>query len=91
MLPYYGVFDNLAFRVDGNTVISGSGHPANFEIRCGWAVRTIEGVDRVVNNVDVLPLSPNDDRIRLAEYRAIYGQTALTVTPSRRFRQFISS
>ena len=40
-------------------------------------VKKIEGVEQVVNNIEVLPTSPDDDRIRLAEYRAIYGQTAL--------------
>ena len=40
-------------------------------------VKRIEGVERVVNNIEVLPLSPNDDRIRIAVYRAIYGQTGL--------------
>jgi hyperosmotically inducible periplasmic protein len=40
-------------------------------------VKDIEGVEQVTNNIEVLPLSPNDDRIRLAAYRAIYGQTAL--------------
>ena len=41
-------------------------------------VKDIEGVERVVNNIEVLPLSPNDDRIRLAVYRAIYGDTSLS-------------
>src|SRR5438067_11877804 len=40
-------------------------------------VKDIEGVERVVNNIEVLPLSPNDDRLRLALFRAIYGDTAL--------------
>lgn len=78
MLPYYGVFDNLAFRVDGNTVILlGQVTRPTLKSDAEGAVRSIEGVERVVNNIDVLPLSPNDDRIRLAEYRAIYGQSSL--------------
>jgi hyperosmotically inducible protein len=40
-------------------------------------VKDIEGVERVVNEIEVLPTSPNDDRIRLATYRTIYGHTAL--------------
>ena len=40
-------------------------------------VQDIEGVENVVNNIEVLPTSPNDDRIRMAAYRAIYGHTAL--------------
>jgi hyperosmotically inducible protein len=78
MLPYYGVFDNLAFRLDGNTVIlSGQVTRPTLKSDAAAVVRDIEGVERVVNNIDVLPLSPNDDRIRLMEYRAIYGQTVL--------------
>ena len=41
------------------------------------AVKGIEGVEKVVNNIEVLPLSPNDDRIRRAIYRAIYSQPGL--------------
>ena len=40
-------------------------------------VKDIEGVEKVINNIEVLPLSPNDDRIRMDVYRAVYGQTAL--------------
>ncbi|MEP7367285.1 MAG: BON domain-containing protein, partial [Acidobacteriota bacterium] len=40
-------------------------------------VKDIEGVDRVVNQIEVLPNSPNDDRIRIATYRSVYGQSAL--------------
>jgi hyperosmotically inducible protein len=40
-------------------------------------VKKIEGVEKVVNQIEVLPLSGNDDRLRLALYRAIYGQSAL--------------
>lgn len=78
MLPYYGVFDNLAFRWDGNTVtLIGQVTKPTLRSEAEAAVRGIEGVERVVNNIDILPLSPNDDRIRLAEYHAIYGHTAL--------------
>jgi hyperosmotically inducible protein len=78
MLPYYGVFDNLAFRIEGNTVIlEGQVTRPTLKSDAESAVRGIEGVERVVNNIDVLPLSPNDDRIRLATYRAIYGQASL--------------
>jgi hyperosmotically inducible protein len=41
------------------------------------AVKGIEGVEKVVNNIEVLPLSPNDDRIRRAVYRAVYSQPGL--------------
>ena len=42
------------------------------------AVKRIEGVEKVVNNIEVLPLSANDDRIRRATYRAIYGNSVLS-------------
>jgi hyperosmotically inducible protein len=78
MLPYYDVFDNLAYQIEGSTVLlTGQVTRPTLKSDAEAAVRNIEGVDRVVNNIDVLPASPNDDRIRLAAYRAIYGQTAL--------------
>ena len=40
-------------------------------------VKSIEGVEKVINKIEVLPVSPNDERIRVAVYRAIYGQSAL--------------
>ena len=42
------------------------------------AVRRIQGVNQVVNNIEVLPPSPNDDRVRAAVYRAIYGNASMT-------------
>jgi len=78
MLPYYSVFDNLAFRVDGNTVtLLGQVVNATVKSDAEARVKKIEGVERVVNNVEVLPPSPMDDRIRRAEYRAIYGDDAI--------------
>jgi len=78
MLPYYGVFDNLAFKVDGGTVtLLGQVSRPTLKTDAERVVRSIEGVERVINRIEVLPLSPYDDRIRLATYRAIYGNTAL--------------
>ena len=78
MLPYYGVFDNLAYRVDGGTVtLMGEVTRPTLKSDAENVVRRIEGVEQVINNIEVLPLSPNDDRIRLAEYRTIYGDPAL--------------
>lgn len=78
MLPYYGVFDNLSFRVDGGTVtLMGQVTRPTLRSDAENVVKNVEGVDRVVNNIEVLPLSPNDDNLRLATYRAIYGHTAL--------------
>jgi len=79
MLPYYGVFDNLAYRVEGNTVIlEGQVSRPTLKSDAEKVVKDIEGVERVVNNIEVLPVSPNDDRLRLALYRAIYGDTSLS-------------
>jgi len=78
MLPYYGVFDNLAYRVDGNTVtLFGQVTRPTLKSDAEHAVKGIEGVERVNNQIEVLPLSPMDDRIRLAEYRAIFSQPGL--------------
>ena len=78
MLPYYNVFDNLVFRVDGSTVtLMGQVTRPTLKSDAERAVKTIEGVEKVVNKIEVLPVSPNDERIRAAVYRAIYGHTAL--------------
>lgn len=78
MLPYYGVFDNLSYRVDGGTVtLFGQVTRPTLKSDAENVVKKIEGVSRVINNIEVLPLSPNDDRIRLAVYRAVYGQPNL--------------
>ena len=78
MLPYYGVFDNLAYRVDGSTVtLLGQVTRPTLKDDAGRAVKGIEGVERVDNQIQVLPLSSTDDGIRMAEYRAIYSQPGL--------------
>jgi hyperosmotically inducible protein len=78
MLPYYGVFDNLAFRVEGDTVtLMGQVTRPTLKSDAEAVVKRIEGVETVVNKIEVLPLSPNDDRIRRATYRAIYGTQGL--------------
>jgi hyperosmotically inducible protein len=74
MLPFFGVFDNLAYRVDGNTVtLTGQVTRPVLKEDAGRVVKGLEGVERVDNQIEVLPLSPNDDRIRRAAFRAIYG------------------
>jgi hyperosmotically inducible protein len=78
MLPYYGVFDNLAYKVDGSTVtLIGQVARPTLKSDSENVVKKIEGVEHVNNEIEVLPTSPNDDRIRLAVYRAVYGHTAL--------------
>jgi hyperosmotically inducible protein len=78
MLPRVNVFDNITYRVDGSTVIL-SGQVAQPMVKSDAenALKGIEGVQRVDNQIEVLPLSPIDDRLRLALYRAIYGFNAL--------------
>jgi hyperosmotically inducible protein len=72
-LPYYGVFDNLAYKVDGATVtLYGQVVKPITRQDAEKRVSRIEGVDRVVNNIEVLPLSGIDDSIRLRAYRTIF-------------------
>jgi hyperosmotically inducible protein len=79
MLPRYNVFDELAFQVDGGTVtLSGEVTQPVVKDDAAYAVSHVEGVTSVVNNIEVLPLSPSDDRIRMAVYRAIYGAPSLS-------------
>jgi|ERR1700678_1439178 hyperosmotically inducible protein len=80
MLPYYGVFDNLAYKVDADGTVTLLGQVARPTLKsdAGNVVKRIEGVSNVVNNIEVLPLSPNDDRIRRAVYRAIYSNSVLS-------------
>ncbi|HUE05731.1 MAG TPA: BON domain-containing protein [Bryobacteraceae bacterium] len=79
MLPYYGVFDDLAFRVEGSTVtLLGAVVRPTLKSDAGNAVKRIEGVTQVINEIKVLPVSPMDDQIRRAVYRAIYGDPALS-------------
>lgn len=77
-LPYYDVFDNFEFRVDGSQVtLSGQVTRPTLKSGAENVVKNIEGVEKVINNIEVLPVSPNDERLRIAVYRAIYGHTAL--------------
>lgn len=78
MLPYFNVFDDLGFRVDGATVtLYGDVTNPVLKSDAARAVKHVEGVTQVVNNINVLPLSPMDWQIRRAEYRAIYGYGSL--------------
>ncbi|MFZ1918659.1 MAG: BON domain-containing protein [Terriglobales bacterium] len=79
MLPYYGVFDNLAYKVDPDGTVTLVGQVARPTLKSDAenAVKRIEGVEKVVNNIEVLPTSINDDRIRRSTYRAIYGNSVL--------------
>ncbi|HKB97470.1 MAG TPA: BON domain-containing protein [Terriglobales bacterium] len=80
MLPFYGVFDNLAYKVDpdGTVTLLGQVSRPTLKSDAENAVKHIEGVEKVVNNIEVLPTSINDDQIRRAAYRAIYGNEVLS-------------
>jgi hyperosmotically inducible protein len=72
MLPYYGVFDNLAYNINGNTVtLYGQVVRPSTRSDAERAVKRLSGVARVVNNIRVLPLSSFDDSTRAATYRSI--------------------
>jgi hyperosmotically inducible protein len=79
MLPNYSVFDNLEFRItDVDTVIlSGQVVRPALKGAAESAILRLEGVGKVVNKIELLPLSPSDDRIRLAAYRAIFSKPGL--------------
>ncbi len=80
MLPYYGVFDDLAFRVDGSTVtLLGAVTRPTLKSDAENRVKKVEGVTRVVNEIEVLPLSPMDDQTRRAVFRAIYSDPSLQI------------
>jgi len=75
MLPYYNVFDDISFRVDanGNVLLLGEVSRPTLKSDAQNVVKRIEGVRSVSNQIEVLPLSPMDNRIRWAVARAIYG------------------
>jgi hyperosmotically inducible protein len=80
MLPWYGVFDNLQYRVDGTEVIlSGAvtSEHAQTKSDAAKSVERIAGVTKVVNDIQVLPLSQFDNQIRRAEFRTIFGKADL--------------
>jgi hyperosmotically inducible protein len=78
MMPRFSVFDELKFQVDGGTVtLTGQVTQPVVKDDAASAAIHVEGVTNVVNNIEVLPLSPDDDRVRLAVYRAIYGDRTL--------------
>jgi hyperosmotically inducible protein len=79
MLPWYSVFDNLAYQVEGDKVtLYGQVTRPVLKSDAEAAVKGIEGVASVVNNIEVLPPSPMDDQLRRAVYRAIYGDAGLS-------------
>jgi len=77
-LPYYGVFDNLEYKVDGETVtLFGQVRNPTTRRDAERRVARIEGVDRVINQIEVLPVSSFDDTIRARTYRAVFRSGGL--------------
>ena len=78
MLPYYGVFDDISFRVDGDKVtLLGQVWQPVLKLQTESAIKHIEGVKQVDDQIEVLPLSNFDDQIRRQTLRAIYAYPAL--------------
>jgi hyperosmotically inducible periplasmic protein len=79
LLPYYSVFDDLSYRVEGSTVIlSGQVVRPSLKSDAEAVVKSVEGVSSVENNIEVLPPAPFDDQIRRAVFRAIYSEPSLS-------------
>jgi hypothetical protein len=73
-LPYYGVFDFLAFAVDRGTVtLFGYAYRGSLKTEAVQAVTRVRGVDDVVDRIEFLPSSPQDESIRLATFASVYG------------------
>ena len=77
-LPFYSLFDHFSFQVDGETVtLMGKVSRPTLKSDAEKVVKKIEGVEKVKNEIEVLPLSSTDDWLRLALYQSIYGHSAL--------------
>ena len=77
-LPYFSVFDNLSYNyADGVVTLTGQVTRPTLKSDAGRVVARIAGVEQVINNIEVLPLSGFDDRTRVAVYRAVYRQPGL--------------
>ncbi len=78
-LPFYGVYDWITFRVDGYKVmLNGAVSRPTLKSGAEQVTKNIEGVESVTNDIEVLPLSPNDDRIRIATANAIFRHPSMT-------------
>ncbi len=78
LLPFYSVFDILQYTVNGyHVTLKGAVIHAELKPQAEAAVKKVEGVEGVDNQIEVLPVSPLDDQIRSAEFRAIYSQPSL--------------
>jgi hyperosmotically inducible protein len=77
LMSTVGVFDYAAFQLDaqGTVTLFGEVREATLKTHLAEDAKKVEGVKRVKNQIEVLPLSPTDDAIRRAMYNAIYSQT----------------
>jgi len=83
-LPYYGVFDFLAFSVDRGTVtLAGYAYEGNLKADAEMATKRAAGVDEVANKIEVLPVSHQDDRIRWATFYRLYTDDVLSYSTWR--------
>lgn len=77
-MPFLTIFDNLGYSIDGDTVhLYGQVTRPTLKSQAANRIAHLEGVAHVDNRIEVLPLSPFDDRLRFAVARAVYGQPAL--------------
>jgi len=95
MLPYLDVFDNLAYQVNGyNVTLLGQVTRPTLRDDAERVVKKIEGVEKVNNKIEVLPVSINDDRLRTQLYRAIYGYGPLqryAIVPQKPIRIIVKN
>lgn len=78
-LPTYGVFDFIAFGYDrGKVTLEGYAYQGGLKSHAARAVQRVSGVDEVDNNIELLPASSNDDRIRWATFYKIYNDSFLS-------------
>jgi hyperosmotically inducible periplasmic protein len=78
-LPYYGVFDYVTFQYDKGTVtLSGYAYRATVKNDAVKAVKRVSRVDQVVDQIELLPVTQNDDRIRWSTFYRIYGDAFLS-------------
>lgn len=79
MMPYYGIFDDLSFRIDGSKVtLIGEVARPTLKSQAERIVRSLSGVEEVDNQIRILPLSPYDDKLRIASVRTLFGNPVLS-------------
>ena len=85
MLSNYNLFDNLEFEISGADTVTLLGEVTRPTLKSDAerVVREIEGVRKVINKIEVLPISPGDEKIRIAAYRAIYSKPGLDLYAMR--------